>query len=147
VLEGEPGVDLLAHPARARQAIIDFAAWKDDDDDEAEGVHLGLYAYAPGKGRELRLAALMDAIARSLPPRVARSVSLLVSPTTPGEVQPEDRQAAIERRTFAQVWKKTLERTGLLKPHAHEIVGDTIVSRTWSRSRAPPIRRRSTSRR
>jgi len=114
--------DLLADPRRVRQAIIDFAA---------EGpAHLGLYAYAPGKGRELRLAAVMDAIAKSLPASTARSVSMLISPTTPGEVQPEDRAAAIVKRERAQVWKKALERAGLLPPGAHETVGDATVSRT-----------------
>jgi len=124
ILPGTGATDLLAEPARARQAIIDFAATS------GSGVHLGLYAYAPGKGRELRLAALMDAIARSLPARVARSVALLVSPTTPGEVQPEDGEAARTRRASAQVWKKTLERTGVLSPRAHETLGATTVSRS-----------------
>lgn len=120
-----PGTsDLLADPGTVRQAIIDFAA------DTDRGVHLGLYAYAPGKGRELRLAAVMDAIARSLPGNVARSVALLVSPTTPGEVQPEDRDAAISRRANAQVWKKTLEKTGILSAKAHETLGSTTVSRS-----------------
>lgn len=118
-----PGVmDLLAEPGRVRQAIIDFAA--------GSPVHLGLYAYAPGKGRELRLAAVMDAIARSLPKGVAASVALLVSPTTPGEVQPEDRDVAASRRTNAAVWKKALEKSGVLKPLNHETVGATTVSRS-----------------
>lgn len=114
--------DLLADPRRVRQAIIDFA--------NAGPVHLGLYAYAPGKGRELRLAAVMDAIAKSLPAGTARSVAMLVSPTTPGEVQPEDREAAIAKRERASVWKKALERAGLLPAGAHETVGDATVSRT-----------------
>jgi len=122
IVPGTGSTDLLAAPAVARAAIIDFAG--------ADGVHLGLYAYAPGKGRELRLAAAMDAIARSLPANVARSVSLLVSPTTPGEVQPEDREAAHTRRATAQVWKKTLERTGLLSGRAHDTLGATTIARS-----------------
>ncbi len=122
---GKPGpgsMDLLAEPGRVREAIIAFAA--------GAPVHLGLYAYAPGKGRELRLAAVMDAIARSLPKGVAASLSLLVSPTTPGEVQPEDRDIAVSRRAGAAVWKKALEKSGVLKPLNHETVGATTVSRS-----------------
>jgi|GEM_PF-334339 len=126
LVPGTSATDLLADPGTVRQAIIDFAR----TGDETRGVHLGLYAYAPGKGRELRLAAVMDAIARSLPRGVARSVALLVSPTTPGEVQAEDREAALTRRATAQVWKKTLEKTGVLSPKAQETLGSTTVSRS-----------------
>jgi hypothetical protein len=72
----------------------------------------------------------MDAIARSLPPGTARSLSLLVSPTTPGEVQPADRAVAVERRANAEVWKKALERTRILRPDPHFAVGEVAVSRT-----------------
>lgn len=125
VMDGDGACDLLATPERARQAIIALSRAGD-----GAPVHLGLYAYAPGKGRELRLAAAMDAIARSLPRGVVRSVALLVSPTTPGEVQPEDRAAAEGRRSRAARWKRTLERAGLLPPNAHEVVGDVAIARS-----------------
>lgn len=122
--EGQ-SIDLLADPGRARAAILAF--WQAGDETP---LHLGLYAYAPGKGRELRLAAVMDAIAKSLPNEVVASVAVLVSPTTPGEVHPVDRAAAEARRANAQVWKKALERAGLLQGNPHETFGDVTVSRT-----------------
>lgn len=126
---GRGAIDLLAEPASARAAILAFA--------EGGPVHLGLYAYAPGRGRELRLAAVMDAIARSLPAGAVRSIATLVSPTTPGEVQIEDRAAAIERHGRAEVWKKAFERTRILKPDPHYVVGDTAVSRTVVQLQGP----------
>ena len=119
----EGGSDLLADPGAALAAVRSFR--------EAGGpIHLGLLAYAPGKGRELRLAGAMDAMTRTLPSGVAKSVALYVSPTTPGEVQPEDRRAAAERRAKAPLWVKLLERTGGLKPNAHHEHGRHAISRT-----------------
>lgn len=109
---GPEGSDLLADPGAALAAVRAFR-------DAGGPIHLGLLAYAPGKGRELRLAGAMDAMTRTLPAGVAKSVALYVSPTTPGEVQPEDRRAAADRRAKAPLWVKLLERTGGLRPNAH----------------------------
>ena len=46
-------------------------------------MHVGLFAYAAGASRELRVAGAMDAIVRSLGTNVVQSVSMLVSPTSP----------------------------------------------------------------
>jgi hypothetical protein len=114
--------DLLGDPVSVRAAVAAFAA---------EGpVHLGLYAYAPGGGRELLLTAVMNAIASSLPDSALRSLSMLVSPTTPGEVQPEDQVTRSLRRAQAPRWQRALARTRLLPEPAHHRHGDVEVSRS-----------------
>ena len=77
-------------------------------------VHIGLFAYAPGKGRELRLGAGMDAIVRSLDPTIVRSVAMFVSPTIAGEVQPEDVAYIAERVARPVAWHRALERVRVL---------------------------------
>jgi len=113
--------DLLQQPREIAAAIRRFA--------EDGPVHLGLFAYAPGAARELRLAASMDAIARSLGPELVRSVSLYISPTTPASVQPEDQAAARERLAAQPPWKVALERLGAIPATAHYRVGDATIAR------------------
>jgi len=114
------GADLLQQPAEIAATI---RAWAGDDP-----VHLGLYAYAPGGAREWRLEAAMNAIAESLEPGRVHSVSLLVSPTTPMVVQPEDLAEADRRFSARPLWQVALHRAGLLPrgPHRH---GDTAVAK------------------
>ncbi len=98
---------------------------------EAGPLHLGLYAYAPGKGRELLLTLAMNALAEH--PPIAASLasrSMLVSPTTPGEVQPEDRRDRTQRRARAARWQKALVRSRLLPEPAFDAVGDVEISRS-----------------
>jgi hypothetical protein len=83
------GADLLTQPREIAATIQRFAG---DDP-----VHVGMYAYAGGAGREWRLTASMNAIVRALPPDLVRSIVLLISPTTPGRVSTEDARAAEER--------------------------------------------------
>jgi hypothetical protein len=90
-------------------------------------LHLGLFAYAPGKGRELLLTAAMNTIAART--EVA-SVSMLVSPTTPGEVQPEDRADRVARRSGAPRWQRVLARLRLLPSPAHHEHGGVEISRS-----------------
>lgn len=83
------GADLLTKPREIAATIARFAG--------DEPVHVGMYAYAGGAGKEWRLTAAMNAIVRALPPGSVRSVVMLVSPTTPGRVSAEDAAAAEAR--------------------------------------------------
>ncbi|MCZ7686037.1 MAG: hypothetical protein M5U28_47665 [Sandaracinaceae bacterium] len=84
------GADLLEKPREIVATIARFAADRP--------VHVGMYAYAGGAGKEWRLTSAMNAIVRALPAGSVRSVVMLISPTTPGRVSPEDAAAAEERR-------------------------------------------------
>lgn len=95
------GSDLLAQPREAAASIRRFAA--------RGPVHVGLYAYAPGQSRELRIAAGMDALVRSLGRDVVRSVSMLVSPTSPTEMQAEDVREQDRRVVEHPRWQSALE--------------------------------------
>jgi hypothetical protein len=90
-------------------------------------VHLGLYAYAPGKGRELLLTLAMNALADHCAPA---SRSMLVSPTTPGEVQPEDRSDRTARRAAASRWQRALEASRFLATPGYHAVDDTQIARS-----------------
>ena len=90
--------DLLTRPREAVAAIRAFAAHGP--------VHLGLFAYAPGASRELRLAGVMDAMVQTLGPTVVKSVSLFISPTSPGELQPEDAKVAASRADAPKWWQR-----------------------------------------
>ncbi len=83
------GADLLTQPRAISATIRAFAG---DDP-----VHVGMYAYSGGAAKEWRLTAAMNAIVRSLPAPLVRSVVALVSPTTPATVTAEDAEAAAER--------------------------------------------------
>jgi len=113
--------DLLREPGAVAAALRAFA--------EDGPVHLGLFAYAPGKGRELRLAGAMDAIARSLPAEAVASVGMYVSPTTPATVQPEDRDAAARRLGSQPLWKSALTRIRALQPRPHHLHDDVAIAR------------------
>jgi hypothetical protein len=107
------GDDLLENPRAALAAIRQFAA-------EGDGpVHVGLFAYAPGASRELRIAAVMDAMVRALGPTVVKTLSLFISPTSPGEMQAEDRAAASDRLIAHPGWQKALAFSRVLKRPAH----------------------------
>jgi hypothetical protein len=100
------GADLLLQPAEIAQTVAEFAS---------DGpVHCALYAYAGGASREWRLATAMNAIVRRLEPGAVRSVTLLVSPTSPAVVQPEDCAAASQHA--APWWQSLLERAGAFQP-------------------------------
>jgi hypothetical protein len=87
------GSDLLTQPREIAATIRAFA--------DGDPVHVGMYAYAGGAAKEWRLTASMNAIVRSLPDALVRSVVLLISPTTPGTVSPEDAAAAARRGAMA----------------------------------------------
>ena len=107
-----PGAcDLLGDPRAVTQSIRDFA--------RGDRVHVGMFAYAPGKGRELRLAEAMNAIAQDLGKDVVRSLSSFVSPTSPGELQPEDAAVVESRRSAPKAWQRALSFVGVLKGPGH----------------------------
>jgi hypothetical protein len=114
--------DIIADPSAVKAAMTAFSG--------GDRVHVGLFAYAPGRGRELRLAATMDALVRALGAEHVKSVSLLVSPTTPGEVSPADRDFGFERRRRFPMWIKALERTKALDLPGHRTHRDAIISRS-----------------
>lgn len=98
--------DLLAAPDRVAATVAAFA--------EDGPVHLGLFAYGPGRGREWRLGAAMNAVARALPPESLRSVGLYVSPTTPAIVSNEDARVAERRLHERPLWQRSLLAAGLI---------------------------------
>lgn len=114
------GADLLRHPREVAATLAAFA--------EGEPVDVGLFAYAAGGGREWRLAQAMDAVVRSLDPGCVRSVGLLVSPTSPGAVEPEDAEAARRRLEAPPAWHRPLRAAGLLRP-GHLVRGGRAFAR------------------
>lgn len=101
------GSDLLADPRAVAASIRRFAA--------TGPVHVGLYAYAPGQSRELRIAAGMDALVRSLGRDVVRSVSMLVSPTSPTAMQRRDVDEQDRRAASHPRWQSAFELPGALR--------------------------------
>ncbi len=106
-LHWPPGnADLLTQPREVLATLLAFAG---DDP-----IDLGLYAYAPGQARELRLAGAMNAIVDALPPELVASVTMLLSPTTPTGLSAQDRAAMDARRTARPRWEAALAHLGLL---------------------------------
>ena len=114
------GDDVLHEPAKVVAALSAFAA---------QGpVHVGLFAYAPGASRELRLAVAMDAIVRAAGPSAVKSVSLYVSPTSPGEVQPEDLEVSEALARAPAWWQRGLSAARVLKrPGAYGLRGASVA--------------------
>ncbi len=131
VIHVPAGDDLLAAPRTALAAIRRFA-------EEGEGpVHVGLFAYAPGASRELRIAAVMDAMVKRLGPDVVKTLSLFISPTSPGEMQPEDRRVAADRLTAHPAWQKALALARVLQRPAHYGDDDATVCRAIMTMQGP----------
>jgi hypothetical protein len=115
------GANLLAAPAAVAATLTQFA--------EAGPLDVGLYAYAPGAGREWRLEAAMNAIVDALPAGALRSISLLVSPTTPLALGPAERAARDRRAAALPLWQRALGAAGLLGSPDPVQAGDTFVPR------------------
>jgi len=111
LVEAERGHDLLRDPCAVAASIRRFA--------EAGPVHVGLFAYAAGASRELRVAGAMDAIVRSLGTDVVQSVSMLVSPTSPGEMQREDLNVQGARRASPPLWQRALQLGRIVRGPGH----------------------------
>lgn len=121
IISSEGGDDLLLNPHAVLAAIREFAA---------EGpVHLGLFAYAPGASRELRLAGVMNAMVNTLGAEVVKSVSLYISPTSPGELQPEDLEVSAARAKSPRLWQRGFQATRMLRPGGHEAINGAAVVR------------------
>jgi hypothetical protein len=116
-----PGAcNLLERPREIAAAIRAFAA---------EGaVHVGMFAYAPGASKEWRLGAAMNAIVSSLEPELVRSVSLLISPTTPTLLSAETLAASEQRHREGPAWQRMLERLGAIQGPGFQQAGATHVS-------------------
>ncbi len=115
-----PGAeDLLAQTPSIGAAVAREAA---------EGpLHVGMYAYAPGRGRELLLTAAMNEVADQANPA---SVMLLVSPTTPGEVHTGCREDREARTARAPAWQRVLRGLGALGGTPHHGAGEVEVARS-----------------
>lgn len=111
------GADLLAQPAEIVATIEAFA--------EGDPVHVGMFAYAAGHGREWRLEAAMNAIARALTRERLASISIYVSPTSAIVSHPDDARLALERPI--PIWQRPLARFGALREN-HVRVGEVAVA-------------------
>lgn len=100
------GADILRAPARIRATLEAFAP--------AGGVDVALYAYAPGRGREWRLTGAMNAIVDALDAPSVRTITMLVSPTTPGLLTPAELDGERKRHDERPRWQAALQRTGAL---------------------------------
>lgn len=117
-----PG-DLLTRPRDALAALLAFS--------DGQPVDLGLYAYAPGQAREMRLTGVMNALVDAVPRELLRSVTLLVSPTTPTLLGSEDVAAMQTRRHTRPAWEALLSGAGLLSREDGCLqVGGVAVTRT-----------------
>ncbi len=99
-------VDLLTQPAELMATIIEFSA--------GSACDICLYAYAPGQARELRLTGVMNAIINAMPSELMASVTMLVSPTTPSELQVSDRAILEQRLALRPKWEGLLDTFGVL---------------------------------
>ena len=117
--------DLLGDPVAVAALVRQFA--------DKGPVHVGLLAYAPGKGRELGLAAVMTALVQTLGPEVVRSAFVFISPTSPAEVQSEDRAVIARRHAAPPMWQRALAMSRVLKRpgfagHDHNAIANSIIS-------------------
>ncbi|MEM9745050.1 MAG: hypothetical protein AAF945_00035 [Actinomycetota bacterium] len=116
------GVDLLLEPARVRATIEEFCA--------GSAVDLGLYAYAPGRAREWRLTATMNAIVDALPAASVASVAMLVSPTTCGSLTATEREWEHARRSGRPRWQSVVAAMRLLgSGDGHAAAGEAAANR------------------
>ncbi|SMF29161.1 hypothetical protein [Pseudobacteriovorax antillogorgiicola] len=103
---GEKARNILLEPQTIGSTIEAFA--------DGEPVHIGMFAYAAGASQEWRLTATMNGIVRSLEPSIVGSVSMLVSPTSPAVMQPEDLDRAKTMHRSPPAWQGVLKTLGLL---------------------------------
>jgi len=101
--------DLLTAPDRVLSSVRAFG-----EEGGGRPLHVGLFAYGPGRGREWRLGAAMNAVVRALPPEMLASVSLYISPTSPAEVSGVDRIEADRRLATRPVWQRPLLASGAI---------------------------------
>ncbi len=115
--------DLLAQPREILATLIEFA--------DGEPLDLGLYAYAPGRARELRLTGAMNELVNAMPPELVGSATILVSPTTPTALAEADLAAMRARREARPRWEAALDRLGLLgRGGGCAAMGEVAATRT-----------------
>ena len=124
LLHARGKADLLTVPDRIAETVCAFA--------RTEGpVHLGMFAYAPGRGREWRLGAAMNAVARAIPEQNLASVGLYISPTSPATPEAQDVDRASARWGARPRWQRLLTGVGVLRRNRSKPAGpwiaDTIV--------------------
>lgn len=116
--------DLLTVPDQVAHAVSEFAA-------EEGPVHLGMFAYGPGKGREWRLGAAMNAVARAIPPARLLSAGCYISPTSPARVESADAEKLRARWDDRVAWQRGLTGVGALRRNRSRAdlpcVADTVV--------------------
>ncbi len=115
-------VDLLARPQEALATLLAFS--------NGVPMDLGLYAYAPGQAREMRLTGVMNALVEALPRELVRSVTILVSPTTPTALSEADVAAMKTRLHTRPRWEALLCATGLLSREHGCTDSEIAVSRS-----------------
>ncbi len=118
----EQPVDLLTRPQEVLATIQFFAA--------GDPVDLCLYAYAPGQARELKLTSAMNAIVNALPAELIATVSMLVSPTTPGALSPADLEDMNERLRTRPGWETALVKLGVISGEGFARVKEAATTRT-----------------
>ena len=119
----EDSVDLLTKPQEVLATLIAFA--------DGAPLDLGLYAYAPGKARELRLTTSMNAMVNALPRELIASVTMLVSPTTPAALSSQDMAAVRARIESRPLWESMCARIGMLGRGGGSVtVGKATTTRT-----------------
>ncbi len=118
----ESGADLLTQPGEILATIQAFA----DDD----AVDLALYAYAPGQAREVRLTGAMNALVNALPVELIKSVTVLVSPTTPTELTAVDLDAMASRLGDRPAWEALLAFLRIVGDDGAARIGDAAATRT-----------------
>ncbi|MCZ6710695.1 MAG: hypothetical protein O7B25_10055 [Gammaproteobacteria bacterium] len=115
--------DLLVKPREVLATLNAFA--------DGTPLDLGLYAYAPGQARELRLAASMNALVNALAPELVASVTMLISPTTPAALSPHDLAAMRARIEARPAWETICARFMLLGRGGGSVaVGDAATNRS-----------------
>jgi len=119
----EENADLLTKPQDVLATLIAFA--------DGAPIDLGLYAYAPGKARELRLTTSMNAVVNALPRELIASVTMLVSPTTPTALSSQDMAAVRARIESRPLWESMCARVGMLGRGGGSVaVGSANTTRT-----------------
>jgi hypothetical protein len=119
----ENNVDLLSQPREVLATINAFG--------EGAPLDLGLYAYAPGHARELLLTATMNSIIDALPRERLRTVTLLVSPTTPTALEQGDLAAMRKRFESRPGWESLLAGMGLFgRGGGYAELGNGAATRT-----------------
>ena len=119
----EAGADLLSQPREILATLLAFS--------DGTPMDLGLYAYAPGQAREVRLTSVMNALVGAMPAGLVASATILVSPTTPTGLSAEDRDAMAARLAARPGWESVLGRIGALgRGDGAEVMGGAAATRT-----------------